>query len=229
MVTPVAFYPMKTFLVRRPSNFKRPTANSYRNLSGSISLTGVDDAPFLAASEIATDEDTSIEFGAAVNEFDGDEVIVTMVVGPTSGLITQLGPNLFRYDPEENFFGRQNLQFKIQDTGTANAYESDSSLLVLRTNSVNDAPTATVHRQRSRYSRRMLRSMVIPMTDVDNDVSELSFLNGPSDRGGSCGFISANPVVLRYDPAPNYFGTDSCPFYPTDGQDLGLVRQSQLT
>ena len=62
------------------------------------------------------------------------------------------------------------------------------------------------------------------MTDVDNDVSELSVLNGPSDQGGTCGFISADPVIMRYTPAVNYSGPDLCPFYPTDGQDLGIVK-----
>ena len=62
------------------------------------------------------------------------------------------------------------------------------------------------------------------MTDVDNDVSELSILDGPSDQGGTCGFISADPVIMRYTPAVNYSGPDLCPFYPTDGQDLGIVK-----
>ena len=63
----------------------------------------------------------------------------------------------------------------------------------------------------------MLQATSLSMTDVDNDLSELSFLMVPTTKW-NLWFYSAEPFSgIRYDPAPNYFGTDSCPFYPTDG------------
>ena len=47
-------------------------------------MAGVDDPPFLAVAEVVTDEDTSIDFGTAVNEFDNDDYLITMVVGPVT-------------------------------------------------------------------------------------------------------------------------------------------------
>ena len=191
---------------------------------GTITMAGVDDPPFLAVAEVVTDEDTSIDFGTAVNEFDNDDYLITMVVGPVSGTVEQLDRNLFRYTPEADYFGNQVLQFKIQDLGTANTYESVSADLRLNTTAVNDPPVATPPSDAQTLEEDTSLDVVIPMTDVDNDVSELSVLNGPSDQGGTCGFISADPVIMRYTPAVNYSGPDLCPFYPTDGQDLGIVK-----
>ena len=191
---------------------------------GTVTLEGVDDPPFLTVAEIDTDEDTPINFATSVNEFDGDDYIITMVTGPTNGEVVQLERNLFRYTPEENFFGRQILEFKIQDLGTVNAYESTPSDLRLDTNAVNDPPVATPPSAAQATPEDTSIDVIIPVEDVDNAPSELSLLNGPSNAGGTCGFVGSDPLTLRYTPPTNYNGADTCPFYPTDGIDLGLVK-----
>ena len=53
------FLPDENFFGTTTFQFQATDGQFTETLSGSISLTGVDDAPFLAASEIATDEDTN--------------------------------------------------------------------------------------------------------------------------------------------------------------------------
>ena len=191
----------------------------------SISVSGVNDAPFAANQSVTTDEETTKEITHSGTDKDGDVLTYILTSLPTNGILKENGTKIssgelpknlssanllyvpYTNYPDGNFTGVDSYTFKVND-GTLESLEAAKISILI--NPVNDTPIATP--QSVTTIEDIPLNMAMTGTDDDMDELTYSFVDYPTN-----GSITKDGAKVVYVPQSGFFGLDSFTFKVNDG------------
>ncbi|HYE32086.1 MAG TPA: tandem-95 repeat protein, partial [Methylomirabilota bacterium] len=175
-----------------------------------INVTPLNDIPIARADTAEVNEDDSVLITLSGSDAEGQTLAATIVGEPENGtLSTTDDANVFRYQPNTNFFGSDLFTFTVSD-GDAH---SEAASIAITVHPVNDAPiaesgTATVNED---------GEVEITLAASDVEGSDLTYIIVAEPGQGT---LTATAVsnVFTYKPAADYTGSDSFSFEVNDGE-----------
>ena len=181
-----------------------------------LTVFGVNDAPVAVADRWNINEDQILQGipGVLQNDFDpdGDVLSVSLLTGPTHGVLLLQADGTFSFTPNLNFFGEDTFTYSLSD-GLSPAV---TGLVTITIAAVNDAPTVLP----DTYSLAEDSSISILLpgvlgNDADPEGSPLTAIRLTAPARGTLVFSASG--AFTYTPAANFFGTDSFTYVASDG------------
>ena len=187
------------------------TGRTMNVATATITVNAVNDAPF--ATDVITnsneDEVVTYDLSSNVSDVDGDDLTYSLGnVQPMWGSVT-LDGSILTYTPNANYFGTDNLSWKVSDGGDDNVIRQFSITI----ESVNDAPVAND----LNVSTNELRFSSLDITLDASDV-ELLPLTYTIESNTSNGTTSLNGNIVTYVPTTDWNGEDSFTYKANDGE-----------
>jgi hypothetical protein len=102
-----------------------------------ITIQPVNDPPVTLPQTVLTDEDTAVPMNLVASDADGDSLAYLIITPPAHGIITGVPPAL-TYVPATNYFGPDNVEFRVSD----GSIESALAAVTIDVKPVNDSPVA---------------------------------------------------------------------------------------
>jgi len=162
-------------------------------------------------------EEMALSISLTGADMDGPAMNFVVVTNPIHGSLSGTPPNLI-YTPEANYFGPDQLKFRVNDGALTSAVATVNIVLT----NVNDAPVA--------FSQNLTNAedtaLSISLTGADLDGPVLNFVVVTNPIHGS---LTGTPPNLTYLPATNYFGPDSLAFQVNDGSLTSAVATVSIT
>jgi hypothetical protein len=185
-----------------------------KDITVSLSIAPVNDAPVAFAQSVSVAEGGVVGIELGGSDPEGGALTYSVVVPPSQGVLEGTAPNLV-YRPRAQYAGGDYLEFTVSD----GALTSARARVSITVTPVDDPPVAlgqTVAVQEDGQVDIVLRG-------VDPEGGPLVF---GVVRGPSHGALAGTPPLVRYQPAANFFGSDSFEFRVTDAsgaQGVGTV------
>jgi hypothetical protein len=173
--------------------------------SVSITIVPVNDNPVAQAGAVTTDEDTAVAVPLSASDVDGDALTYSYGTA-TSGVVTGGGPDAV-YTPNLNFNGTDAFGFTVDDGHGG----TDSKVIDVQVNAVNDAPVATGGTVTTDEDEDVAFSL--GATDAEGDALLFGIVTPPEsgdldcDTAGEC----------TYDPAEDFTGSVTAEYSVSDG------------
>ena len=193
------------------------TATDNQNLTSAVATVTVSDTPINIPpvannDQVQTNEDQFIAINVLANDSDLNGRIVpstlTITVAPTNGSASvRSGSGEIYYTPNSNFSGEDKLTYKIED----NRGDSDTAIVTIKVNSVNDIPTATSLNLST--NEDIAVAVTLAGSDIDGDVITYDVETTPAN-----GTLSGTMPNLTYTPNANFAGVDSFFYVVNDGK-----------
>jgi hypothetical protein len=190
----------------------------------SMTITPVNDPPVANNDIPSVQEDTPVTINVLSNDsdIDGDTLTVTLLTQPTHGTAVLNPDKTVTYTPELNYSGgTDTFTYSVSDGKGG----TDPATVYLNVTPVNDPPlanadTATVAEE---------GSVTIPVAANDNDPDggTLTLLSATQGAHGTVTVLTGNQV--RYQPAANYFGSDTFTYTVRDPASLTATGTVNVT
>jgi hypothetical protein len=187
-------------------NFNGDDSFSYRVNDGlansalgnvSLKITPSSDAPFADSLTVVGNEDTDIIITLTGADPDGNSLTYQLLSSPVHGTLQGTPPNL-SYRGNPNFYGNDNLSFKVSDGNL----ESAAAVVSITIEPVNDRPQAFDDIYEESMDGKQWLTLDVLDNDVDLDDDDLILLTGLTDFGT----VSVNENHLRFAPEPGFAG-----------------------
>lgn len=176
-----------------------------------VSITGVNDAPFINDFSFSTNEDTVYHGTLTALDYENDSMTYSVVSQGTKGtlLITNNQLGTFSYTPNLNQHGSDVVIVKVFD-GLAYSANAQISITI---NPINDTPVANT--QSISVTEDNSYSGILTGSDVDGDTLSYSLLT----QGAKGTVVITNSATgsFSYTPNSNDQGADSFTFQINDG------------
>jgi large repetitive protein len=180
-----------------------------------IDYPGNNGDPVLNNDQFSTPEDTPLITCLDVSDPDGDAVVISAFGNTPNGSFTFSGNDAcFTFTPALNFNGVINTTVRICDV--VNFPDEPRCVIVpitITVTPVNDAPVAL--NQNVTVIEDTPKEIILTATDVDNDLSDLTFTILSQPQFGS---LTGSGRNWTYTPNPDYTGPDSFTFRVNDGE-----------
>jgi len=174
-----------------------------------VTINPINDAP-VAGNEVASgNEDTPIagNVSDSTSDVDGDSLIHSVTVNPNNGTVAMTGGGAFTYTPNLNFNGTDAFQYTVSDGNGG----TDTAVVSLTVNAVNDAPTTAGGA--ITVTEDTPGNGVVTGSDVDGDPLTFALVTN-----GSKGAATVNADgTFTYVPNADATGTDSFTYSVNDG------------
>ncbi len=207
------------------ANFNGSDSFTYRAYDGvlesatsstvSITVSPVNDAPTLAATQsTTTNEDTVKNFNlTAGSDIDGDTLSYVIVATPASGSLSCTGgtSRACTYTPASNFNGSTTFTYKVND----GALDSTTNTVTINITAVNDAPTLASTQSVTTAEDTLLSFNLTAGADTENDTLSYIVVSTPSNGTLSC--TGGTSRACDYTPSLNFNGTDTFTYKVNDG------------
>ncbi len=199
------------------TNYNGPDQFSYRVSDGlavspevtvTIEVTRLNDAPVAVGQSVATPEDTALLIRLAGVDVDGSSVTYAVLTGPGNGVLSSVNTNTgaVTYTPNPDFNGSDAFTFAVFD-GQLYA----TGLVSITVTPVNDSPVAMAQPVVTPEDT----PLVITLAGLDADGDPLTY----EVVAGPVGSVEKGPgSQVIYVPAPNFYGIDQLKFRARDGQ-----------
>jgi large repetitive protein len=193
-----------------------------------ITVTAVNDAPVADDDSAATDEDASVTVDVVDNDVTGpaNESGQTLTVGnvsdPEHGTATDNGDGTITYEPDADYFGADSFTYEVCDDGSPSL--CDEATVSITVNAVNDAPVAAADGASTDEDTFVDIDVVANDTDIDDPNGELLVAAGSiADVTGGTAELQLDGRTVRFTPAEdanddNTLGGFSFTYKVTDGE-----------
>ena len=192
------------------------------DLQGNISntseiiITVSNEAPNANNDAYSINEDQTVEFNVLLNDNDPQNNIVPdslkIISVPLHGIATVNGSSgTIIYTPEKDYFGDDNLTYKITD---ATNY-SDQAQVSITITPVNDPPVAVDDNISTQEDQSVQIDILNNDFDIDNQIDSSSVSIFKAPLHGQISF-DATTYLLNYIPELNYNGDDSLVYEVAD-------------
>ena len=216
-----------TFVYTPAPDYNGPDSFTYSASDGvllsapatvTIVVTPTNDVPVATGEAYATDEDTPLIVaapGLLANDvdIDGDRLTVVLVDRPIRGTVVANANGSFNYVPALNFSGTDSFAYRVSD---GNGRDSNTVIVTLTVNPLNDAPTATADTYAVSQDRAL--SVAAPgvlINDRDVDGNPISAVLVTAPVNGQL-LLNADGS-FTYTPNVGYVGSDSFTYRSSDG------------
>lgn len=185
-----------------------------------VYVAAVNHAPVATGGSFTTNEDTPQTYQLIASDQDPGDSLTFSTSQGANGTVSVNASGLVTYTPRENFYGNDSFTFTVRDNGVP-ALSSNTALVTVTVNAVNDRPTATAQSVSTDEDTPV--TLTMGWSDVDNEEVDMRF-DIPSNP--SHGTVSINGSRATYTPAANWHGTDTFTYRVSDGQ---LSAQETIT
>jgi VCBS repeat-containing protein len=174
-----------------------------------VTINSVNDAPVATDDSATTDEDLPVLIEVLANDadVDGDTLAIASFSDGANGTVTQVGNDL-RYTPNLDFNGSDSFTYSVSD----GAGGTDTALVTITINAVNDAPVATVDSATTGEDVAVSIDVLANDADVDGDALTIDAFGQAAN-----GTVAQVEGELLYTPDLNFHGTDSFEYTVSDG------------
>lgn len=182
------------------------------NATTTITVTNVNDGPIASNDSFTVLEDGIVGGNVSLNDSDadGDNLVFSIITGPTVGTFTFQANGAFVYMPPLNYHGSQQAVYQVCDPSGA----CDNGLLILTVVAVNDAPLAG-----NDVFGILVNSSLqgdVSLNDSDVDLGQLIYSVVSIPTNGTLEF-NVNGS-FSYVPNDMYSGMDSFTYQVCDSQ-----------
>ena len=198
------------------------TASDGTSSTGEITVTitvnAVNDAPAAAADAYSVDEDAALTIDAAGGvlandtDADGDPLTAAVVSGPANGTLTLNADGSFNYTPNANFNGSDSFTYTASD-GTL----TSEATVTITVNPIADAPVAAADTYDATEDTALTidaaAGVLANDTDADGDPLTAALVSGPGN--GTLTLNSDGSFV--YTPNADFSGADTFTYTASDG------------
>ena len=170
------------------------------------------DAPHAYPMTIHSYEDIAISIRLLADDYDGDELTYSITSQPAHGTVALTGDTA-RYTPSANYFGLDGFVFQVNDGHSHTA----TATVTLTIDPLNDPPSAEND------------SVTVLEDSANNTINVLANDSCAPDSGETLtvtavtqpyhGTVTLTGGVVKYTPAPHYFGPDAFWYTLSDGHD----------
>ncbi|MFG1504372.1 tandem-95 repeat protein [Halobacteriovorax sp. ZH5_bin.2] len=195
----------------------------------SITITSVNDAPTLAATQsVSTNEDTALNFNlTAGSDIEADSLSYIIVSTPANGILSCTGgtSTACTFTPDLNFNGSTTFTYKVND----GALDSNTATVTITVNAVNDVPIMAADQAHSTNEDTALNFTLNGATDVDLPAQTLSYkvISAPSNGTLSNCITTGSygtDISCTYTPNTNFYGSDSFTYTATDSVGVAVTN-----
>lgn len=192
-----------------------------------VTITPVNDAPWVVDDIINTPEDTPVTFNALANDSDveGDALTITALTQPGNGTAVLNADGSITYTPDADFnsndsaSGYDSFTYTVSDNQGA----SSSGTISILVEPVNDAPALQDDTVTTNEDTAVTIFVLANDSDVDGDDLTVDSVTQPAFGAAA---VSPDGSVV-YTPTTNYHGADSFTYTVSDGN--GGVSQAAVT
>jgi large repetitive protein len=186
-----------------------------------IQISPVNDAPVAGIDAIVVDEDASITFNIASNDYDPENqaIAYTPLTSAALGALTLSSNGQLGYTPSGNINGTEQISVLLCDSENACTSSTITFIIV----SVNDAPTDEATVYSSNEDETLSGNIHAVASDVE-DVQLSIEITGAIENGD---WVLNPDGSFAFHPAPNYFGTQSISFLACDSD--GACTNGEFT
>lgn len=175
-----------------------------------ITIIAQNSAPDAQNDTANIDEDNDTTINVLLNDTDPDGDLLSITqASANSGTVTINFDNTLQYQPQNNFFGQDTINYSIED----NQGLSDSAIVTVNIASVNDNPIANPDSISTDEGRLINIDVLANDTDVDNDT--LTIVQA-SAQLGAVTFVDG--LSINYQGPANANGSDTISYQISDGQ-----------
>ncbi len=210
----------------------RDTDGLTGNATITVTIGEVNDKPTAEDENTSTDEDTEkeIDVSVLIGDVDiltnADELAVSIEAedGPLHGTASVEGTTI-TYTPDQDFNGTDTITYTVTDLDG----ETDTGLLTITVNAVNDYPTAVDDTATTNEEEEIEIDALENDWDIDAD-EDLNKTPGAtltilSVGNGAHGMATTDGSSILYMPNDDYNGTDTLTYVLTDGR---LTREAKI-
>ena len=207
-------------------------ADGDREGTATITVTGVNDAPFAAADSFSPLEDTVLNGDVSGNDIDPDGDVLTFSKHPTPGLgdptngVLLFNPDgTFTYTPNANFSGSDGFTY-IVDDGNGGQFSAFVGIMVIE---VPDQPVATDDEFTTGVGADVSGNLILDDngngvdSDGDGDALRIVSVEGSTLNVNTAITLPSGAVLtvllngdFTYTPDPGFLGADTFEYQITD-------------
>jgi|GEM_PF-2294843 len=177
-----------------------------------VTIFPEDDDPNSKNMQVSTDEDTTIDITLDIEEYDGDNISVSIKNNPQNGSVSLAG-SIATYIPNENYFGSDSFTYEAIDQTEKKVL--NVALVSLTINPINDPPSS---KTMNTYAFLTLEKYIQPaLRDPENDNITLSVSSQPSH--GSVEIVADGGAEALIYTANQSASNDQFTFEASDGTD----------
>jgi len=177
-----------------------------------VTIFPEDDDPNSKNMQVSTDEDTAIDITLDIEEYDGDDISVSIKNSPQNGSVSLAG-SIATYIPNENYFGSDSFTYEAIDQTEKKVL--NVALVSLTINPINDPPSSITINS---YAFLTLEKYILPLlSDPESDNLTLSISSQPSH--GSVEIRQDAGVDALFYTANQSASNDQFTFEASDGTD----------
>lgn len=190
-----------------------------------INVVPDNDPPVANPDPYTVNEDTPLSGNVVSNDTDpdGPAVVVSVLSGPTNGMLTLNPDGTFTYTPNANYSGTD--QFTYQYCDGAMPALCDDATVSITVNPVNDAPNAADDTYNINEDNPLNGDVSTNDMDVDGPSETITVSMNPTN-----GNLMLNPDgTFTYTPNPNFNGTDQFTYQYCDGGTPNQCDQASVT
>ena len=179
----------------------------------SVTIFPEDDDPNSKNMQVSIDEDTTIDITLDIEEYDGDNISVSIKNNPQNGSVSLAG-SIATYIPNENYFGSDSFTYEAIDQTEKKVLNVASVSLTI--NPINDPPSSKTI---NTYAFLTLEKFVYPdLDDPEGDNISLSISSQPSH--GSVQIVHYSDIdYLLYTSNQSASSNVQFTFEASDGTD----------
>jgi len=177
-----------------------------------VTIFPEDDDPNSKNMQVSTDEDTAIDITLDIEEYDGDDISVSIKNSPQNGSVSLAG-SIATYIPNENYFGNDSFTYEAIDQTEKKVL--NVALVSLTINPINDPPSSITINS---YAFLTLEKYILPLlSDPESDNITLSISSQPSH--GSVEIRQDSGLDALFYTANQSASNDQFTFEASDGTD----------
>ncbi len=169
----------------------------------SINVTNVNSAPLATNQVYSLRKNSTREFTYSAGDDDGDSVMISDIIGPSSGVIST-NAEVYSYVPNLGFTGSDEIAFRVSDGALYSNWATNFF------NVTNSAPVAIGASASGPKNLPLL--VALPVSDPDGDSLEVLLSSG-ANHGSA---VVTNGTNIFYMPNTNYVGSDEIMYYAQD-------------
>ncbi|SFC62439.1 Ig-like domain-containing protein [Pseudoalteromonas denitrificans] len=174
-----------------------------------VTISSVNDDPIAVNDLATTDEDSPVSISVLANDTDVDkDTLLVTSVSAINGTVVVQSDQSISYTPNENYNGSDTINYSISD----GKGRTDSALVNVIINAVNDLPIAVPDSFSLNEDSTVSIFVLANDTDIDNDTL---IINSAIALNGVVSF--AGGTSISYTPNLNFNGSDTIDYSISDG------------
>lgn len=194
--------------------------NAGGQATGTVNVTvnPVNDAPTLTTTQVAVDEDGTLNGQLVGADVEGTAFTFEYVPGVQHGTMTLAPSGSFTYVPSPNYFGADTFDVRLVEAGGTSSQHTVS----ITVRPVNDAPTASDDTLQvpAANGQPVVLAVLANDADIDGDALTPQVVTQP--RGGEV-VVNDTTREMRFEPDNGYVGPIDFTYRVSDGNALSNV------